>query len=196
MEAKALRTYKIETLGCKLNFSETATIGKLLGERGFVAAEPDAVPDVCVVNTCSVTELADRKCRQHIRSLVKRYPNALMVVTGCYAQLKSQEVAELPGVDIVLGSEQKLEIAHYVEQRFSTHQKMVEVTRQQDIRRFLEDGDRCKVTVFFRGREIVHKDRGLDILERIVKDLEEVAKVDQEPRAEGRTLQMLLVPKK
>ena len=69
-------------------------------------------------------------------------------------------------------------------------------TKVKHIRRFLEDGDRCKVTVFFRGREIVHKDRGLDILERIVKELEEVAKVDQEPRAEGRTLQMLLVPKK
>ena len=69
-------------------------------------------------------------------------------------------------------------------------------TKVKHIRRFLEDGDRCKVTVFFRGREIGHKDRGLDILERIVKDLEEVAKVDQEPRAEGRTLQMLLVPKK
>ena len=69
-------------------------------------------------------------------------------------------------------------------------------TKVKHIRRFLEEGDRCKVTVFFRGREIVHKDRGLDILERIVKDLEEVAKVDQEPRAEGRTLQMLLVPKK
>ena len=69
-------------------------------------------------------------------------------------------------------------------------------TKVKHIRRFLEDGDRCKVTVFFRGREIVHKDRGLDILERIVKDLEAVAKDDQEPRAEGRTLQMLLVPKK
>ena len=69
-------------------------------------------------------------------------------------------------------------------------------TKVKHIRRFLEDGDRCKVTVFFRGREIVHKDRGLDILERIVKDLEEVAKVEQEPRAEGRTLQRLLVPKK
>ena len=69
-------------------------------------------------------------------------------------------------------------------------------TKVKHIRRFLEEGDRCKVTVFFRGREIVHKDRGLDILERIVKDLEEVAKVDQEARAEGRTLQMLLVPKK
>lgn len=147
MGANTLHTYKIETLGCKLNFSETATIGKLLEERGIIAAEPEAAPDVCVVNTCSVTELADRKCRQHIRSLVKRYPQALMVVTGCYAQLKSQEVAELPGVDIVLGSEQKLDIAQYVDQWFATHQKMVEVTRLQGIRRFspsCERGDRTR----------------------------------------------------
>jgi len=69
-------------------------------------------------------------------------------------------------------------------------------TKLRHIRRFLEDGDRCKITVFFRGREIVHKDRGLAILDRVVQDLAEVAKVEQEPRAEGRTLQMLLVPKK
>ena len=69
-------------------------------------------------------------------------------------------------------------------------------TKRKHIRSFLEDGDRCKVTVFFRGREIVHKDRGIEILERIVKDLEDVGKVEQEPRAEGRTLQMLVVPKK
>ncbi|MBO7608884.1 MAG: tRNA (N(6)-L-threonylcarbamoyladenosine(37)-C(2))-methylthiotransferase MtaB [Muribaculaceae bacterium] len=147
MEANALRTYKIETLGCKLNFSETATIGKLLGERGYVAVGADNAPDLCVVNTCSVTELADRKCRQHIRSLVKRYPDALMIVTGCYAQLKSQEVAELPGVDIVLGSEQKLDIAQYVEQWFEDHRQTVAVTRLQDIRRFspsCERGDRTR----------------------------------------------------
>lgn len=69
-------------------------------------------------------------------------------------------------------------------------------TKLRHVRRFLEDGDRCKVTVFFRGREIVHKDRGLAILERMVQDLADVAKMEQEPRAEGRTLQMLLVPKK
>lgn len=69
-------------------------------------------------------------------------------------------------------------------------------TKLKHIRSFLEDGDRCKVTVFFRGREIVHKDRGIEILERIVKDLEDVGKVEQEPRAEGRTLQMLVAPKK
>lgn len=69
-------------------------------------------------------------------------------------------------------------------------------TKLRHIRRFLEDGDRCKVTVFFRGREIIHKDRGVAILERMVQDLGDVAKMEQEPRAEGRTLQMLLVPKK
>ncbi|MBO4871486.1 MAG: tRNA (N(6)-L-threonylcarbamoyladenosine(37)-C(2))-methylthiotransferase MtaB [Muribaculaceae bacterium] len=139
--------YKIETLGCKLNFSETATISKLLTRHGFNAAGEGEVPDICVVNTCSVTELADKKCRQHIRSLVKRYPDALVVVTGCYAQLKSEEVSELPGVDIVLGNEQKLDIANYVTQWMADHRPAVAVTRQQDIRRFApscERGDRTR----------------------------------------------------
>ena len=138
---------KFETLGCKLNFSETATLGKLLGERGIAVAAAGETPDICVVNTCSVTELADRKCRQHIRRLIKLYPDALMVVTGCYAQLKSQEIAEIPGVDIVLGSEQKLDIAQYVEQWFNDHQSAIAVTRTPDIRRFspsCERGDRTR----------------------------------------------------
>lgn len=140
-------TYHIETLGCKLNFSETATIGKLLTESGFTRAGEGDTPDVCVVNTCSVTELADRKCRQHIRALVKRYPEALVVVTGCYAQLKSHEIAELPGVDIVLGSEQKPDIVHYVQQWLAHHRQAVAVTRTPDIRRFApscERGDRTR----------------------------------------------------
>lgn len=147
MHIASKRTYKIETLGCKLNFSETATIGKLLGEHGYSCAPDEAVPDVCIVNTCSVTELADRKCRQHIRSLVKRYPDALMVVTGCYAQLKSREVAELPGVDIVLGSEQKLDIATYVDRWFDNHEQAVAVSQLKDIKRFApscERGDRTR----------------------------------------------------
>ena len=142
-----LHRVRFETLGCKLNFSETATLGKLLGERGIVVAAPGEQPDICVVNTCSVTELADRKCRQHIRRLVKQYPDALMVVTGCYAQLKSHEIAEIEGVDIVLGSEQKLDIALYVEQWLNDHQPAVAVTRTPDIRRFspsCERGDRTR----------------------------------------------------
>lgn len=136
-----------ETLGCKLNFSETATLGKLFAEHGIATAQPGECPDICVVNTCSVTELADRKCRQHIRRLSRQYPDALVVVTGCYAQLKSQEIAELPGVDIVLGSEQKADIIRYVEQWLSDRQPAVAVTRTPDIRRFspsCERGDRTR----------------------------------------------------
>ena len=147
MEGKALHTVHFETLGCKLNFSETATIGKLLAERGIVAVRDGETPDVCVVNTCSVTALADRKCRQHIRNVVKRYPHSLVVVTGCYAQLKSEDIAAIPGVDIVLGSEQKLDIAQYVEQWLTDHKPFVAVTRTPDIRRFspsCECGDRTR----------------------------------------------------
>ena len=105
---------KLETLGCKLNFSETATMQSLLASHGIQPVAKGEAPDVCIVNTCSVTALADSKCRQHIRHLIRQYPNALMVVTGCYAQLKGKEIAEIPGVDIVLGSEHKADIAQYV----------------------------------------------------------------------------------
>ena len=88
----------------------------LLAEHGIMPAARGEVPDVCVVNTCSVTALADSKCRQHIRHLIRQFPDALMVVTGCYAQLKGKEIAEIPGVDIVLGSEHKADIARYIMQ--------------------------------------------------------------------------------
>lgn len=142
------RTVKFVTLGCKLNFSETATIGDLLAKHGIVPARDDEAPTMCVVNTCSVTEMADKKGRQHIRSLVKKYPDALMVVTGCYAQLKSEEIAALPGVDIVLGSEQKLDIVDYVEKWLETgRQEEVVVTPHTRISKFspsCERGDRTR----------------------------------------------------
>ena len=138
---------KFETLGCKLNFSETATLSKQFAQRGIATAQAGETPDICVVNTCSVTELADRKCRQHIRRLVRQHPGALVVVTGCYAQLKSEEIAALPGVDIVLGSEQKAELVDYVLRWFEHHEQAVAVTRTPDIRRFgpsCERGDRTR----------------------------------------------------
>ena len=135
-------TVKLETLGCKLNFSETATMQSLLAEHGIVPVDKDEAPDVCVVNTCSVTALADSKCRQHIRHLIRQYPDALMVVTGCYAQLKGEEIAQIEGVDIVLGSEQKPEIARYVLQWFEDRQRKLAVTPTKDIRRFSPSCDR------------------------------------------------------
>lgn len=102
------------TLGCKLNFSETATINKQLQEVGIRDARRGEQADVCIVNTCSVTEVADRKCRQAIHRLHKQHPNAFIVVMGCYAQLKPETVASIPGVDVVLGAEQKKDLLNYL----------------------------------------------------------------------------------
>lgn len=102
------------TLGCKLNFSETSTIGKLLTEAGVRTARKGEQADICVVNTCSVTEVADKKCRQAIHRLVKQHPGAFVIVTGCYAQLKPETVAQIEGVDVVLGAEQKGDLLNYL----------------------------------------------------------------------------------
>ena len=111
-----LYTVQFHTLGCKLNFSESATMERLLADHGIRRAKPGEEPDVCVVNTCSVTELADKKCRQAIRRLAKSHPGALIIVTGCYAQLKSDEVAAIDGVNIVMGNDRKNHIARLIEQ--------------------------------------------------------------------------------
>ncbi|WP_321435875.1 tRNA (N(6)-L-threonylcarbamoyladenosine(37)-C(2))-methylthiotransferase MtaB [uncultured Bacteroides sp.] len=102
------------TLGCKLNFSETSTIGQVLREAGIRTARKGEKADICVVNTCSVTEVADKKCRQAIHRLVKQHPGAFVVVTGCYAQLKPDQVAKIEGVDVVLGAEQKKDVLQYL----------------------------------------------------------------------------------
>lgn len=109
-----LYTVQFHTLGCKLNFSESATMERILADCGIRRAMPGEDPDICVVNTCSVTELADKKCRQAIRKFAKSYPGALIIVTGCYAQLKSDEVAAIDGVNIVMGSDKKNRIAELI----------------------------------------------------------------------------------
>ena len=95
------------TLGCKLNFAETSTVAERLAALGVTRARKDERADICYVNTCSVTEVADHKCRQAIHRLVKQHPGAFVVVTGCYAQLKPDDIARIPGVDLVLGTAQK-----------------------------------------------------------------------------------------
>lgn len=135
------------TLGCKLNFAETSTIGKVLSERGIVRAARGETPQICVVNTCSVTEVADKKGRRLIRSLHTRYPEAAILVTGCYAQLKPGEVSALPGVDMVLGSKEKLRMAEYVDAWLADRRKVVEVTPPLQITHFepsCERGDRTR----------------------------------------------------
>ncbi|MDR0371245.1 MAG: tRNA (N(6)-L-threonylcarbamoyladenosine(37)-C(2))-methylthiotransferase MtaB [Prevotellaceae bacterium] len=95
------------TLGCKLNFAETSAIGKQLLAEGYVKARAGEEADICIINTCSVTDVADHKCRQAINRLHRQHPDALMVITGCYAQLKPAEIAKIEGVDVVLGANEK-----------------------------------------------------------------------------------------
>lgn len=125
------------TLGCKLNFAETSTIGKVLSEQGVRKVRPGEKADICVINTCSVTELADKKCRQAIRRISKQHPNAFVVVTGCYAQLKPEEVAHIEGVDLVLGAEQKLDILYYLNDLHKTDADgEIHTSASKDIRTF------------------------------------------------------------
>lgn len=102
------------TLGCKLNFSETSTFGKMLADLGVRNAEEGETADICLVNTCSVTEVADHKCRQAIHRLVRNNPGAFVVVTGCYAQLESEAVSKIEGVDLVLGSDEKANLVQFL----------------------------------------------------------------------------------
>ncbi|WP_444793176.1 tRNA (N(6)-L-threonylcarbamoyladenosine(37)-C(2))-methylthiotransferase MtaB [Saccharicrinis sp. GN24d3] len=102
------------TLGCKLNFSETSTIARALTDEGFVKVKYDDFADVYVINTCSVTEIADKKCRQAIKKAIRQNPNAFVVVTGCFAQLKPLTIAEMDGVDLVLGSNEKFKMTDYL----------------------------------------------------------------------------------
>jgi threonylcarbamoyladenosine tRNA methylthiotransferase MtaB len=108
------RTVAFHTLGCKLNFSETSALSRLLGQEGFEQREFNDEADVYVINTCSVTENADRECRQLVRRIQRRTPDAFVVITGCYAQLKPTEIASIPGVDLVLGAAEKFNIAAHL----------------------------------------------------------------------------------
>ena len=108
------KTAAYYTLGCKLNFSETSTFGKLLQEMGVRTAEKGEQADICLINTCSVTEVADHKCRQAIHRMVRQHPGAFVVVTGCYAQLEAEKVARIEGVDLVLGSDEKANLLQFL----------------------------------------------------------------------------------
>ena len=109
------QTVAFNTLGCKLNFSETSTIGRQFAKAGYTAIPFDEAADVYVINTCSVTDFADKKCRQIVRRALKTAPDAFIIVTGCYAQLKPDEIAEIPGVDMVMGAGEKFKILDYID---------------------------------------------------------------------------------
>src|SRR5574344_345339 len=136
------------TLGCKLNFSETSTIGKILKGAGFHTARSGERVDVCVINTCSVTEVADKKGRQAIHRIVRQHPEAFIVVTGCMAQLQPEEVAAIEGVDVVLGADRKNDILSYLHDLQKT-QGCVAVTPAKDIRTFVPSCSKGNRTRYF-----------------------------------------------
>ena len=109
------KTVAFHTLGCKLNFSETSSIGRMFEDAGYGEVPFNDPADIYVINTCSVTDFADRKCRKTVRKALRKSPNAFVVVIGCYAQLKPDEIADIPGVDLVLGAAQKFRILDYID---------------------------------------------------------------------------------
>lgn len=153
-QGKKARFY---TLGCKLNFSETSTFAKLLGEMGVVEAEDGEKADICLVNTCSVTEMADHKCRQTIHRLVRENPGAFMVVTGCYAQLDSEKVSKMDGVDLVLGSNEKADLLQYLNDAWALpadaaddgHRHIFHNVKTKDIKTFQPSCSRGNRTRYF-----------------------------------------------
>ncbi|HEY8967914.1 MAG TPA: tRNA (N(6)-L-threonylcarbamoyladenosine(37)-C(2))-methylthiotransferase MtaB [Puia sp.] len=116
MEQVQNKTVAFHTLGCKLNFSETSTLSRLLEKEGFDRRDFDQQADVYVINTCSVTDNADKECRHLVRRIQRRNPESLVVITGCYAQLKPEAIAAIPGVDLVLGAAEKFNIAQHLKE--------------------------------------------------------------------------------
>ena len=129
------------TLGCKLNFAETSSLRDTLARQGVRAAEKGEHADICIINTCSVTDVADHKCRQTIHRLTREHPGAFVVVMGCYAQLKPEEIAGFDGVDLVVGMEYKGEVVRYIRERMAQ-------------KKALSEGEACHEAITVPTREI------------------------------------------
>jgi len=149
---------KYFTLGCKLNFSETSTFGKMLSEMGVQTAKKGEQADICLINTCSVTEVADHKCRQAIHRLVRENPGAFVVVTGCYAQLEPVRVSQIEGVDMVLGSNEKANLVQFLSEAWASRGERSEVRgegnvicqkKTKDIKTFASSCSRGNRTRYF-----------------------------------------------
>ncbi len=126
----------LHTLGCKLNVAESSTLGRQFAERGYRVVDIDEPAEVCVINTCSVTERADRECRQIVRRALKHSPTAYVIVTGCYAQLRPDEIEAIPGVDLVLGTNEKLSLFDYVDGLEKNATPKVHVSRIEEVTAF------------------------------------------------------------
>lgn len=136
------------TLGCKLNFSETSTIARSFENAGYARVDFEDTPDIYVINTCSVTENADKKCTQLVKRALKVNPNAFIAIIGCFAQLKPQEISQIPGVDLVLGANEKFNILYYVDEKFeksgSAHVAFENIKKTNEFVPAFSYGDRTR----------------------------------------------------
>ena len=139
------------TLGCKLNFSETSTFGRMLQDMGVRTVSGDEKADICLINTCSVTEVADHKCRQTIKRMIRQHPDAFVVVTGCYAQLEPETIVKIDGVDLVLGSNEKAQLIDFLSDAWSgkTTAKSIHTVETKNIKSFAPSCSRGNRTRFF-----------------------------------------------
>lgn len=182
------KTVAFHTLGCKLNFSETSSISRLLEKEGFEKKEFTDRADVYIINTCSVTDNADKECRQLVRRIQRKSPESLVVITGCYAQLKPQEIAEIPGVDLILGASEKFNISHHLKELtkgdaakicscdiavvngFNASYSVNERTRS-----FLKVQDGCDYNCSFCTIPMARGKSRSDTIENVVKNVHELA---------------------
>jgi threonylcarbamoyladenosine tRNA methylthiotransferase MtaB len=182
------KTVAFHTLGCKLNFSETSSISRMLTQEGFEKRAFDDQADVYVINTCSVTENADKECRQLVRRIQRKAPESLVVITGCYAQLKPKEIAEIPGVDLVLGAAEKFNIAQHIKELAKGDSAKIcscdieEVTGfhtswsvNDRTRTFLKVQDGCDYNCSFCTIPMARGKSRSDSIENVVKSAKELA---------------------
>ena len=182
------RTVAFHTLGCKLNFSETSTLSRLLEGEGFEKKEFDSQADVYVINTCSVTDNADKECRQLVRRIQRRSPESLVVITGCYAQLKPKEIAEIPGVDLVLGAAEKFNLPLHLKELSKGNSARICSCDIEEVngfhssysindrtRTFLKVQDGCDYNCSFCTIPMARGKSRSDSIENVIANVQEVA---------------------
>ena len=182
------RSVAFHTLGCKLNFSETSTLSRQLEKEGFVKKEFDEEADVYVINTCSVTDNADKECRQLVRRIQRRAPESMVVITGCYAQLKPKEIAEIPGVDLVLGAGEKFNIASHLKELTKGDSTKISSCDIESVsgfhtsysindrtRTFLKVQDGCDYTCSFCTIPMARGKSRSDSIQNVIKQAKEIA---------------------